>query len=190
MTVVQVKAPQETALTEAMVLCSDATYNIDDGTGTGDPTEIALVAFGASKGLEKSKLDAMFERVDEKPFDSNRKRMSTLNRYEAHYRVHTKGAIDQLLKVCTQVLKSEGIQPLNDSEKQKILKDSEAMSDEALRVLAAAYKDVTSPIPAADMESDLIFIGFVGMIDPPREEVKASIAAAKNAGITPHYDYR
>lgn len=168
---------------KTFVLCSDATY--ENGQGTGDPTEIALVAYGEQNDILKKSLEAEYERVGEKPFDSDRKLMSTLNRTRAGYRVHTKGAIDQLLEISTSAVVKGEVVPLTEELKRQYLKAAEAMSDDALRVLAAAYKDTDRELSQEEMEQDLTILGFVGMIDPPRLEVKDSIREAKMAGITP-----
>lgn len=169
-------------LIKALVLCSDATY--ENGEGTGDPTEIALVVYGEENNLPKRALDAEHKRVSEKPFDSDRKLMSTLNKMTNGYRVHTKGAIDQLIPLCSSVLVEGKVVTLKDEIKRDILNAADEMSDEALRILAVAYKDTDELIPVEDMEQNLTFLGFVGMIDPPRIEVKDSIREASNAGIT------
>ncbi len=174
-----------TTLIESFVLCSDATYDPESNAATGDPTEIALVAFGSSHQLDKRSLDAAYPRMAENPFDSDRKLMSTLTKYNNGYRVHTKGAIDQLLNLSTMILADNQSQPLTEDRKQELLKAAEAMSDDALRVLAVAYKDTDRILTPEEMEHDLVFIGFVGMIDPPRVEVKPAIKEAKIAGITP-----
>lgn len=170
-------------MVKAFVLCSDATY--EEGQGTGDPTEIALVVYGQQHDLMKKSLDAEYRRVSERPFDSDRKLMSTLNQTRKGYRVHTKGAIDQLLKVSTNAVVNGEVVPLTEALKQQYLQAAEVMSDDALRVLAAAFKDTDAVISPDEMEQDLTFLGFVGMIDPPRLEVKDSISEAKLAGITP-----
>jgi len=173
----------ETQLIKSFVLCSDATY--ENGQGTGDPTEIALVAWGSKYNLAKSRLSSEQPRVDEKPFDSDRKLMSTLNREGASFRVHTKGALDQLLKIANQALVDGKVVPLTPAMKETYLQVAEEMSDAALRVLGVAFKDTLQIIEPAEMEQDLTIIGFVGMIDPPRLEVRDSIQTAKLAGITP-----
>lgn len=173
----------EQELVRSFVLCSDATY--ENGSGTGDPTEVALVVMGERFGLLKNSLNAIHKRVGEKPFDSDRKLMSTLNEENGRYRVHTKGAIDNLLQISSTALADGKIIPLTEEIKKDILKATEEMSDSALRVLGVAYKDTDSLIDAAEMEEGLTIIGIVGMIDPPRLEVKDSIAEAKAAGITP-----
>lgn len=170
-------------LIKTLVLCSDATY--ENGKGTGDPTEVALVVYGEQNNIAKKSLEAEYKRVSEKPFDSDRKLMSTLNQTRTGYRVHTKGAIDQLLKISsTAVVKGE-IVPLTEELKQQYLNATEDMSDDALRVLGAAFKDTNTVLNPDEMEKDLTVLGFVGMIDPPRLEVKDSIREAKIAGITP-----
>lgn len=170
-------------LIKSLVLCSDATY--ENGQGTGDPTEIALIILGDKYGLLRNSLNQKHNRVSEKPFDSERKLMSTLNKEENGYRVHTKGAIDNLLKISSSALVDGKIVPLTEAMKEDYLKITEQMSDSALRVLGVAFKDTESIIEPAAMEKDLTIIGLVGMIDPPRLEVKASIKQAKTAGITP-----
>lgn len=173
----------EAELIKTFVLCSDATF--ENGQGTGDPTEIALVVLGDKYNLKKSDLNSKHKRVAEKPFDSDRKLMSTLNKEESGYRVHTKGAIDNILKISTNALVNGNIIPLTDEMKANYLKIAEQMSDDALRVLGAAFKDTNITIAPEEMEKDLTVIGLVGMIDPPRLEVKDSIKQAKLAGITP-----
>lgn len=170
-------------LIKSLVLCSDATY--ENGQGTGDPTEVALIILGDKYGLSKTALNEKHNRVSEKPFDSDRKLMSTLNKEGNGYRVHTKGAIDNLLKISNSALVDGKIVPLTDAMKENYLSITEQMSDAALRVLGVAFKDTDSIIQPEDMEKDLTIIGLVGMIDPPRVEVKASIEIAKAAGITP-----
>ncbi|MFX3616165.1 MAG: cation-translocating P-type ATPase [Sporolactobacillus sp.] len=173
----------EKDLLTAMVLCSDATY--ENGEGTGDPTEIALVVLGEKFHLEKKVLDKEQKRVAEYPFDSDRKLMSTLNRRGSRYRVQTKGAIDNLLKRATHAQIDGQAVPLTDAIRADYLRTAEEMSDQALRVLGAAYKETDTILVQEEMEQDLIILGLVGMIDPPRLEVKEAIHEAKQAGITP-----
>lgn len=173
----------EKELIKSFVLCSDATY--ENGQGTGDPTEVALVVLGDRFGLDKNSLNASHKRLSEKPFDSDRKLMSTLNEEGGKYRIHTKGAIDNILNLSTTALLDGKIVPLTDEIKNKFLKTTEDMSDAALRVLGVAFKDTDSIIDVDNFEKDLTIIGIVGMIDPPRLEVKDSIIEAKAAGITP-----
>ena len=172
----------ETELIRSFVLCSDA--SIDGGQDIGDPTEVALVVLGDKFNLEKNTLNAEYKRVGENPFDSDRKLMSTLNEEGNKFRVHTKGAIDNILMRSNRILVNGEILPITDEAKAKILKVAENMSDDALRVLGVAFKDVDTEIVPEEMEKDLVVVGIVGMIDPPRIEVKGSIEEAKRAGIT------
>ncbi|HNT65090.1 MAG TPA: cation-translocating P-type ATPase [bacterium] len=169
-------------LAKAMTLCSDATFA--DGKGTGDPTEIALLIFADDLGIDRQHLAAANERIGEFSFDSDRKLMSTLSAEDGKLTVYTKGAIDNLLTIATRVLIGNKVVPITAEHKNLILAATDRMSDQALRVLAAAYKPVKAAIKPEEMEKDLIFIGMVGMIDPPRDEVKLSIQKAKRAGIT------
>ncbi|RBP64486.1 Ca2+-transporting ATPase [Alkalibaculum bacchi] len=171
----------ENELIKSFVLCSDATY--ENGQGTGDPTEVALIVLGNRHNMTKNDLNQKYKRVGEKPFDSDRKLMSTLNEEGNGYRVHTKGAIDNILQIATHALVDGQVVPLTEELKQQYLQITLEMSNDALRVLGAAYKDVDSIIDADEMENGLTVIGLVGMIDPPRLEVKDSIAEAKMAGI-------
>ncbi len=179
----QIATSDEKELIRSFVLCSDATY--ENGQGTGDPTEIALIILGDKFNLGRVELNNKHKRVSENPFDSDRKLMSTLNVEGNSYRVHTKGAIDHILKISTTALVNGQIVPLSPELKADYMKITECMSDSALRVLGVAYKDTNSIIPPEEMEKDLTIIGLVGMIDPPRLEVKDSIKDAKRAGIRP-----
>ena len=174
---------EETELIRSLVLCSDATYV--NGEGTGDPTEIALIILGDKYNLTKTDLNNIHKRISENPFDSDRKLMSTLNIEGNGYRVHTKGAIDNILNLSSSALVNGQVVPLTPELKADFLKKTEEMSDSALRVLGVAYKDSDKLLSPDEMEKDLTVIGIVGMIDPPRLEVKDSIAEAKAAGIRP-----
>ena len=178
-----VGSQDEMELIKTFVLCSDATY--ENEQGTGDPTEVALIVLGNKYNITKNSINNEHKRVSEFPFDSDRKLMSTLNQAGKGYRVNTKGAIDNLLKICTSALVDGVIVPLTDDMKEDYLRVTEEMSNSALRVLGAAYKETSSLITPEEMEKDLTIIGLVGMIDPPRLEVKDSIREAKNAGIIP-----
>ena len=171
-----------TMLAKTMILSSDATW--ENGKGTGDPTEISLLLLGDDLGIDRKALAAGNKRVAEFSFDSDRKLMSTLTEENGKFTVNSKGAMDNLLKIATRVLVDGQVIPITDEHKIQFNHATDRMSDQALRTLGAAYKPVTSVIDASEMEKDLILIGLVGMIDPPRTEVKASIELAKNAGIT------
>ncbi|SCJ96936.1 Calcium-transporting ATPase [uncultured Clostridium sp.] len=172
---------EDKLLVEGMVLCNDATSTKE--SKSGDPTEIALVDVGNKFNIFKDSLNFEHKRVNEIPFDSDRKLMTTVNLYENKYRVFTKGAIDNILSLSSKILKEDKVLPLNDEEKNLILSASNKMSDSALRVLALAYKDVKNNSENSILEDNLTFVGFMGMIDPPRKEVKSSIATSKAAGI-------
>ena len=169
-------------LAKTMILSSDATW--ENGKGTGDPTEISLLLLGDDLGIDRKALAAGNKRVAEFAFDSDRKLMSTLTEENGKFTVNSKGAMDNLLKIATRVLVDGQAIPITDEHKIQFNDATDRMSDQALRTLGAAYKTVDSVIDASEMEKDLILIGLVGMIDPPRTEVKASIELAKNAGVT------
>ena len=175
-------AGDEYELLKTMALCTDATY--EKGESTGDPTEVALVILADKHNVKKAELAKMHKRVAENPFDSDRKMMSTLNVEGDHYRVNTKGAMDHLLNIVTRVLHNGQVIPMTDEIKARYMEIENNMSDDALRVLGGAYKEVDSVIAPEEMEKDLILAGIVGMIDPPRLEVKDSIIEAQQAGIT------
>ena len=168
-------------MAKAMILCSDATFK--NGHGTGDPTEIALLIFGDHLGLKRKTLKVENKRIDELSFDSDRKLMSTLIEEHGKLTVYTKGAIGKLLAVSTHILENGKTIPITPAHIKKIYHETEVLSNKALRTLGVAYKQVGSIIDSSEMEKDLIFIGLVGMIDPPRIEVKSAIKTARLAGI-------
>lgn len=164
-------------LLNAMTLCNDS--DISESGNIGDPTEIALIEVANNIGLNYKDIRNKFKRIDEVPFDSDRKLMSTLNEYDNKNYIFTKGAADNLLKICTTYMSNGEILKLDEKARLNILKVSEGFSEKALRVLGYAFKEKDD----ADFETNLTFIGLTAMIDPPREEVKDSIRLAKNAGI-------
>ena len=172
-------------LVDCMVLCNDATYS--EKSQTGDPTEIALLEYPFKLNILKEKLEKEFKRIDEIPFDSDRKLMTTVNLVDdKKARVFTKGALDSILSICNKISVNGKLLDFTKEYKAKVLENSNIMSDKALRVLAFAYKDISKENIVLDsLEKDLVFIGMVGMIDPPRLEVKDSIKLCKSAGITP-----
>ena len=179
---IDIKNNETKLLVHGMILCNDATSK--DGNQTGDPTEIALIDVGNKINILKEDLNKKYRRVNEVPFDSDRKLMSTINVYEDKYNVFTKGAIDSILKISNKILINGEIKEFTKDLKENVLKASNSMSDDALRVLALSYKTIENEhISIDDIEKDLIFIGLMGMIDPPREEVKPSIELSKKAGI-------
>ena len=137
-------------LAKAMILCSDASY--DNGKGTGDPTEIALLVMGDKLGVDRKTLQQNSRRIDESAFDSDRKLMSTLVEENGKFEVYTKGAIGNLIEICTQVLEGGKPIPLTEAHKKKYLDAAVEMSDQALRTLGAAYKPEKGKIDPSDME--------------------------------------
>ncbi len=169
-------------LLENLILCNDATCS--ENSKTGDPTEIALLEAGVTYSIFKDDLSKKHQRISEIPFDSNRKLMTTINKYDNEYYIMTKGAIDNLLSICSKAYIKGSMVEITASIKEEILQASCTMSNNALRVLGAAYKILpSSHVESDSLESDLIFIGLVGMIDPPRLEVKDSISLCMKSGI-------
>ena len=166
---------------EAITLCNDAT--IENGKQTGDPTEVALVEAAEHFELNKKELEQKFPRVNEIPFDSDRKMMTTVHEHKEECFVFIKGAVEKLLPKLTGVEINGEIHPLTKEEEMKILTQVDQMAEEALRVLAVAFKKTSHPDTQNDLESELVFLGLTGMIDPPREEVKDSINRCHEAGV-------
>ena len=187
MTVVKTYTQDESLLAKAMSLCNDAAQD-DNKEVSGEPTEAALVQYAISKHLNKNELLQKQPRIDEYPFDSSRKLMSTIHQDGNGYIQYTKGAPDVLIARCTKLLKDGAVQPMTKEDRTEILKANKSMADNALRVLAAAYTTYTDTKSFASkeaIEQNLIFIGLTGMIDPVRPEVKQAISTCKSAGITP-----
>lgn len=168
-------------LAKGMTLASDA--SLEGGNAVGDPTELALLMLADDMGIDRAALHQSAPRIDERAFDSNRKMMSTLHETEQGMVVYTKGAIDQLILRCKYVFEEGTIIPLTDTHKDILLMQADNMSEQALRTLALAFKPADKRLPPEQFEQELVMVGIVGMIDPPREEVKAAISAAREAGI-------
>ncbi|MBR7090956.1 MAG: calcium-translocating P-type ATPase, PMCA-type, partial [Clostridia bacterium] len=167
----------------AMTLCTDVS-NGAEGL-VGDPTEIALVEYASSKGVNKFILQRSMQRVAELPFDSNRKMMTTFNKSDDKIIGYTKGAPDVLLSRCNRVLLNGKISTITAEMTQTILDNIELLSSKGLRTLGVAYKvHRTDSYSLAD-EQDLIFVGVLGMRDPPRPEAREAVAMCKSAGIIP-----
>ena len=174
-------------LATAMALCSDANWTPEGAQG--EPTEAALVNFAAAEGLKKSALEEKQPRVAEAPFDSSRKMMSTVHQIDGGFVQYTKGAPDEVLRLCTAYVESGEIRPMTEEKRQAILLDNKNMADRALRVLAAAQRLWSDTLPEdispESLEQELCFIGLAGMIDPVRPEVKDAIHQCRKAGIRP-----
>ena len=172
-------------LATAMALCSDAALN-EENQAEGEPTECALVNFAYSVGLKKQDLEAKTPRVDEAPFDSGRKMMSTVHDLGGKYVQYTKGGPDVVLARCAYYYEDGKALPMTDAKRAEIMAANKAMADRALRVLAAAKRDWAekpSDNTPEFLEQELVFIGLTGMIDPVRPEVKAAIEECRGAGI-------
>lgn len=166
------------------MMCNDTKVGADKKL-TGDPTETALIDMGFELDFNPTVLE-LWPRIKEIPFDSDRKLMTTINQRDGKYYVFTKGGIDELLARCTKYLSNGEVKDDLDEYRKTISKYNEEMANKALRVLAMAYKVLDyepSDAEMENMENDLIYVGMVGMIDPPREEVKVAVAKCKSAGI-------
>jgi len=178
---------EENLVATAMALCSDANLN-DQDQAEGEPTECALVNFACKLGLKKQDLEKATPRVDEAPFDSGRKMMSTVHALSGSFVQYTKGGPDVILARCAYYYENGETKPMTDEKRAEIMAANKAMADKALRVLAVAKRD-WSEKPADNspefLEQDLVFLGLTGMIDPVRPEVKAAIEECRAAGIRP-----
>ncbi len=187
MTVVDHYAEDEKLLATAMALCTNAEVD-ENGKGTGEPDEVALINYAATLELEKSVLSEEKPRIGEIPFDSGRKMMSTVHSYNGKFIQYTKGAPDEILKKCTKAYIGGQIVAITDEITEKIAAENTRMGNKALRVFAVAFKEYTSEpaeYTSEALENEMIFIGLTGMIDPVRPEVKDAIVECRSAGITP-----
>lgn len=180
---------EEKLLLSIAVLCADVQVTKKEGKPElkGDPTETALIDFGLLYKMDKDEAEKKFPRVNEIPFDSERKRMTTVNKIDDRtFRINVKGGLDEILSVCDRILVDGKVSPLNDEDRKKIMKANEEMADTALRVLAMAHRDLQSKPESnkvEELESKLIFTGMLGMIDPARPEVIDAVAKCNTAGI-------
>lgn len=161
---------------KAMTLCNDA--SIDNDKGIGDPTEIALLKAASEIGIHKHELEKRYSRINEIPFDSFKKRMTTINSSPDNQEIYLtfmKGSVDSVLDICS----------IDSNMKEQILKANEKMAADGIRVLALAYREIEKGISLKDVEKDFIFLGLVGMIDPPREEAYEAVKICMKAGIVP-----
>lgn len=178
-----VKHPNEKLFFEVMALCNDAV--VTDEEQTGDPTEIALVVAARMFCFNKQSLDREYQRVYEIPFDSDRKMMTTVQKQGDRYFVMVKGALESILPLTSSLMIDGNKIAFTQKENEKLKAQANLMSEDALRVLAIAYKEIdpSQEFILNNLESNLILLGLTGMIDPPRNEVKESIEQCKNAGI-------
>ncbi len=176
-------------LAVSMVLCNDAELSEDKSEVIGEPTESALVRYAYELGYDKGELESKTPRIAEAPFDSMRKMMSTVHKDQSGKLVqYTKGAPDELLKICSRMLLEKDIVPLTDELRQKVLDENRKMAGKALRVLGAAMKELDAlpeNISPETLEREMTFVGLAGMIDPVRPEVKSAIEECRAAGIKP-----
>ncbi len=190
MTVVQVcningRASEEEQkfIMELGTMCTDTEEQYSESIG--EPTEVAITNFAIKNNLRKSELYEKMPRINDIPFDSTRKMMTTIHKIGKKYRIITKGAPDVLIKKCTKCYNNGSIASIYSKE-ESIKYQNNEMSEKALRVIAVAYKDVDNlpiNINADAIENDLIFVGLIGMIDPPREGVKEAVRTCRKAGI-------
>lgn len=194
MKVVDVRSQNKKFIIELATLCTDCDINVESGVPqvTGEPTEKAIVEECINMGTVKNKLENFMPRINEIPFDSNRKMMTTIHKIGNKYRIITKGAPDVLLQKCTKQVdlitdkQNQYNIKIKSLENLKIQSDNRQMAQKALRVIAVAYKDVDtlpSKIDSQNIENNLTFVGLIGMIDPPREGVKEAVQVCKNSGI-------
>ena len=187
MKVVEISSKDVSFATELACMCTDCDIQYQDGKMEvkGEPTEVALVNQGLEMQKDKNELYQRMPRISEIPFDSNRKMMTTIHKIGNKYRVITKGAPDVLLEKCQKQM-SGSLGKEQMIEKLQIQRENEKMAGKALRVIAVGYKDLDflpQKIDTYTIEDNLIFVGLIGMIDPPREGVKEAVRTCKKAGI-------
>lgn len=172
-------------LLKGAVLCCDAEIQDNGNKIIGDPTEAALIVVGAKAGFTSEKMNKQYPRINEIPFDSDRKLMSTVHNQDEKTIMYTKGAPDVVLSRAKYILDKDEIIPITDKHKKVIMDNNNKMAQDALRVLAISYKELPNYTSEdiENQEQDLIFVGLTGMIDPPREEAKDAVSVCKKAGI-------
>ncbi len=173
------------ALTYAFALCGNATFDPDrEGETLGDPTEGALITFARIHGVDADECEDKHPKLFEQPFDSDRKRMTTVHMVGDALTAYTKGAADEMLPLCSHILDADGVREMTDDDRRAIAALCEKMSGDALRVLGFATRTLTAvPEDDDDIEKDMTFVGVAGMIDPPRGEVIGAVDACHDAGI-------
>ena len=188
MTVVDTFTEDPVLLATAMAACNDAKRALGMHEAVGEPTECALINHAHDLLIYKDELDENTPRIGEAPFDSLRKMMSTVHSKDGKYIQYTKGATEVLLSRCKGYLHNGKVLPITEEYKANVMAQAKTFADRALRVLGASYREydgIPSSFEAEDLEKELIFIGFVGMIDPCRPEVYAAIEECRAAGIRP-----
>lgn len=155
----------------------------ENGKLYGEPTENAIIQSAIDNNINKIELEKEFPRISEIPFESARKLMTTIHKTKSGYRIITKGAPDVLLKKCTKDYNNNNIINMSSSRIEQIKRANQSMAEKALRVLAVAYLDVPKLLNNNEIEANLIFVGLIGMIDPPREGVKEAVETCRRAGI-------
>lgn len=168
---------------ECLLLCNDAVYAPENESIVGDPTEAAMVVLAHKADMPKAAWERKYPRLQEVPFDSTRKLMSTFHNINGKNLMYTKGAPDELLRRCVSIELNGKVEPLTEEKRQEILAANLGFAESALRVIGAAYREVDEIHANFEAENELTFLGLVGMIDPPREEAKAAIDVCKKAGI-------
>jgi len=170
-------------MSEIGILCNDAVYDREKSAIIGDPTEGAMLVFGAKLGQYKETMNTAHSRIHEIPFDSTRKMMSTYNIHGRNVIMNTKGAPDAIISRSSSVYLDGEIVPMSDSIKKRLIMKNEQFAAQALRVLAFAYKRYESSEAIDNVEDDLTYVGMMCIMDPPREEVEASVVQCHTAGI-------
>ena len=188
MEVVKVESDNKNFVIELGTMCTDCyiTYKNGRARVEGEPTEVAIVNEGLKRNINKDELYNSMNRISDIPFDSNRKMMTTIHSLGSKYRVITKGAPDILLNKCNKILKDGKVVQIDKNVINKITSINENMANDALRVIAVSYKDfdyIPNKIDGNNIEKDLVFVGLIGMIDPPRKGVKEAVKTCMRAGI-------
>ena len=183
MTVVKTVSDDEELLLKLGCMCTDC--DIRDGIEVvGEPTEVAIVNKALSIGMNKNDLYSQMKRVNEIPFDSNRKLMTTVHKLENGFRSITKGAPDVMINKCDRIYRNGKVERLSEADKKTIQNQNTELANEALRVIAVGYRDFElMKDSTTNLENNIIFVGLIGMIDPPREGVKEAVRTCKKAGI-------
>lgn len=183
MTVVKTISDDEELLLKLGCMCTDCEIK-DEKEAIGEPTEVAIVNNALTKGINKKELYNEMKRISEIPFDSNRKLMTTVHKLENGFRSITKGAPDVMINKCDRIYKNGKVERLSEAERRNIQNQNTELANNALRVIAVGYRDFEfMKKDATNLEDNLIFVGLIGMIDPPREGVKEAVKTCKKAGI-------